>query len=326
MGLLFGNCYVGLDIGRYKVEGVKLKKKGKNLEIVSSFVSTYKNKAFDGEALIDEGEIALALGKIKAALKIDIEDHITTALFPDRILFRKLELPAMPKDQAANAAKFQIVKELSISPEEITVEIESRQKNVSSLEVSSFIVKVEDISKFNGLLFKAGIPFPDILDAGYFKFNYIIKEELLKGILFIAFEDISSTYVELFKDGWLVSIDSLSDGSEGVDELDEESILSHYVELTDRVQNLTRMMLSRYSMADEVVDTFIFISEKKKNLDFWKKGILKFDMAKRIIPYDEAVNVNKNLPLAAYSLAIRGVSENSKGKLLQKKSSKGKII
>ncbi|WP_036222914.1 hypothetical protein [Mesoaciditoga lauensis] len=326
MGLLFSNYYVGLDVGRYKVEGVKLRKKGKEVEVVSSFSVPYENKAFDGENIVDESEIAIALGKTKMALKIDIEDHITTALFPDRILFRKLELPTMVKEQAMNAAKFQIVKELSISSEEIAVEIEAKQKDISSLDVSSFIVKVEDVSKFNSLLFKAGIPFPDILDAGYFKFNYIMKEEFFKGILIIAFEDISSTYVEIFKDNWLVGIDSVTGGSEGLEKLDEISILSHYADLNDRIQNLVRMMFSRYSMADMVADHFIFISELRKNNDFWAKAINNFEVAKEIVPYEEAVTVDKNLPLAAYSLAMRGVNENSKGKLLQKKGSKGKTV
>jgi hypothetical protein len=324
VGLFFSNYYVGLDIGRYKAEGVKVRKKGKEIEMISSFSVPYENRAFDGETIADESEIALALGKIRAALKINIEDHITTALFPDRILFRKLELPVMPKDQAANAAKFQIVKELSISSEEITVEVEVKQKDVASLNVSSFVVKVEDISNFNSLLFKAGLPFPDILDAGYFKYNYIIKDELFKGVSFMAFEDISSTYVELFQDDWLIGIDSVSVGSGELDELDEESIISHYVDLNDKIQNLMRMMLSRYSMSDAVVEHFIFTSELMKNTNLWKKAMDDFGIAKNVISYDEAITVDKNLPLAAYSLAMRGVKENSKSKLLQEKSSKSK--
>ncbi|WP_456398942.1 hypothetical protein [Mesoaciditoga sp.] len=324
MGIFFGDYYVGLDVGRYKAEGVKLKKSGKKIETVGSITVPYANKAFDGEIIADESEIAVALGKIKMALNINIEDHITTALFPDRILFRKLELPIMPRDQAANAAKFQIVKELSISPDEINVEVEVRQKSMAALDVSSFVVKVEDISTFNGLLFKAGLPFPDILDAGYFKYNYLVRDKFFKGVSFVVVEDISSTYVELFKDDWLIGIDSIPSGSEGLEELDEDMILSHYMDLNDKIQNLARMMLSRYSMAEVVVENLIYVSEFMENVHIWEKSSNNLNLAKNVLPYDKVIVENSNLPLAAYSLAMRGVKENTKNKFLQKKGSKSK--
>ncbi len=324
MGLLFTTFYVGLDVGRYGVEGVKLRKKGKTVEIVKSVSIPYENKAFDGESIKDEGEIILALGKAKIELNIDIEDYIVSSIFPDRILFRKFELPVMPKDQALNAVKFQIVKELSISPEEITVEIETSQKNVSSLDISSLIVKSEDISNFNALFFKASLPFPDILDAGYFKFLYLLGDDFFDDVSIVIFEDISSTYVELFKDRHLIGIDSVMGGTDGTEDLEEEMLHAHYVELSDKVQNLVKMMLSRYSMADVVVKKAALVSEITQHLSVWKKSALAFDIAKSVSTYDELVKIKERKELMAYSLALRGVNDNSKHKLLQKKNSKNK--
>ncbi len=322
MGLLFTTFYVGVDVGRYAVEGVKVKKKGKAVEIVKSVLVPYENKAFEGDSIADEGEIALALGKVKNALEIDIEDYIVSAIFPDRILFRKLELPTMPRDQALNAAKFQIVKELSISPEEITVEIEANQKALSSMEISSFIVKNEDISRFNNLFFKANVPFPDVLDAGYFKFLYLLRDNFFDGVSVVVFEDISATYVELFQKKRLIGIDNIMGGTEGTEYLDEEELASHYEELSDKVQNLVKMMLSRYSMAEVNVKNAVLVSEIRQHLTMWKKVMENFEIAEDVKSYDEAAIVKK--PLIAYSLALRGVNENSKHKFLQKKDSKGK--
>ena len=322
---LFTSFYVGLDIGRYKVDGAKLKKDGKKVELISSLSIPYKKKVFDGENLIDESEILYALGMIKTSLKIDIEDVIISALFPDRILFRKIELPKMPEQQISNAAKFQIVKELSISAEEITVEVDTRQKDLNLFDVSAFVARNEDISKFNSLFFKSGLPFPDILDAGYFKFNYILKEVLFKGITFVAFEDISSTYLELFENGILIGVDNVIGGSEEISD-DGQSVNSHYQELSDKIQRLSKMMLSRFSMSNMDADYFIFTSETEDYLDVWKSALSDFQMAKEVLAYREALNAEIKVPLGAYSLAMRGVTDNHKNKFLPKKGKKSKSL
>ncbi len=321
---LFASFYVGLDIGRYGVSGVKLKKNGKKVELVSSLSIPYKKKVFDGESLSDESEILYALGVIKTSLKIGIEDVMVSALFPDRILFRKIELPTMPVQQISNAAKFQIVKELSISAEEITVEVDVRQKDLNSFDVSAFVARNEDISKFNSLFFKSALPFPDILDASYFKFNYILKDELFKGITFVVFEDIASTYLELFKNGVLVGIDNVIGGSEEI--LDGQNVNLHYQELSDKIQRLSKMMLSRFSMSNMDVDYFIFTSEMEEYLNVWQDALVNFEMAKKVLAYEEALNAEIKAPLGAYSLAIRGVTDNYKNKLLPKKSKKSKNL
>lgn len=322
---LFTNYYVGLDIGRYRVDGVKLKKDAKKVELISSLSIPYKKKVFDGEELIDEGEILYALGMIKTSLKINIEDVIISALFPDRILFRRIEIPTMPVQQISNAAKFQIVKELSISADEITVEVDTRQKDLNLFNVSAFVVRNEDISKFNSLFFKSGLPFPDILDAGYFKFNYILKDELFKGITFVTFEDISSTYLELFKNGVLIGVDNVIGGSEEI--LDNgQSVNSHYRVISDKIQRLSKMMLSRFSMSDMEVDHFVFTSEMEKYLDTWRDTLDDFQMAKEVFSYREALNAEIKAPLGAYSLAMRGVTDNHKNKFLPKKGKKSKNL
>ncbi len=322
---LFTSFYVGLDIGRYKVSGVKLKKNGKKVELVSSLSIPYKKKVFDGESLSDESEILYALGMIKTSLKIDIEDVVVSALFPDRILFRKIELPIMPVQQISNAAKFQIVKELSISAEEITVEVDVRQKDLNLFDVSAFVARNEDVSKFNSLFFKSGLPFPDILDAGYFKFNYILKDELFKGITFVVFEDIASTYLELFNNGVLIGIDNVIGGSEEISD-NGQNVNSHYQELSDKIQRLSKMMLSRFSMSNMDVNYFIFTSEMEEYLNVWRDALVNFEMAKKVLAYKEALNAEIKVPSEAYSLAMRGVTDNYKNKFLPKKSKKSKSL
>ena len=319
---LFTDFYVGLNIGRYQVDGVKLKKSGKKMKVVSKVSIPYKKKPFDGESLKDENEIVIALGNAGSALKINMEDVISTALFPDKILFRQIEIPNMPVQQVPNAAKFQIVKELSISPEEITVDVDvNRSMNSSNLLISAFVVRNEDISKFNTLFFKSALPFPDILDAGYFKFNYLLEDHLSKGLTFVVFEDISSTYMELFKDGKLVGIDSVLGGTEGItDDTDNDGIKSHYMELSDSLQKLSRMMLSRFSMSNEKIDSVICTSEFEKYIDVWCEILKELQIAKKTFSYPEIVNLELDVPLNAYSLAMRGVLDNSKTKFLSKKN------
>ncbi len=323
---LFTNFYVGLDIGRYRIDGVKLKKKGKKVKLISSASIPYTGKVFDGENLSNESEILHALGMIKSSLKIGIEDLIVSALFPDRILFRKIEIPRMPLQQISNAAKFQIVKELSISAEEITVEVDVRQKDLNLFNVSAFVVRNDDISKSNTLFFKSNLPFPDILDAGYFKFNYILKDELFKrGVTFVAFEDISSTYLELFNNGMLIGIDNVTGGSEEIFK-DGQDANSHYQELSDKIQRLSKMMLSRFSMSNVDVDHFIFTSEMEGYLGVWRDALTNFQIAKETLVYKEALNTKVEAPLGAYSLAMRGVMDNRKNKLLPKKGQKSKSV
>lgn len=318
---LFTNFYVGLNIGRYQIDGVKLKKSGKKIDVVSKVSIPYKKRPFDGETLENENEIIITLGNVGTALKIDIEDVISTALFPDRILFRQIEIPNMPIQQVLNAAKFQIVKELSISPEEITVEVDvSTNMNTPNLVISAFVVRNEDISKFNSLFFKSGLPFPDILDAGYFKFNYLLEDRLSDGLTFVVFEDISSTFIEFFKDGKLVGVDSVLGGSESIiDSTDSDDIESHYRELSDSLQKLSKMMLSRFSMSNEKVDSVICVSELGKYTDLWRDILSEFQIADKVFSYSEIVEPKIDVPLNAYSLAMRGVMGDSKAKLLSKK-------
>ncbi len=322
---LFTSYYVGIDIGRYGASGVKLKINGKKTKLISSTSILYRKEAFDGENLSDESEILHALGMIKASLKINMEDVIVSSLFPDRILFRKIELPKMPEQQISNAAKFQIVKELSISPDEITVEVDTRQKVPNLLDVSVLVVRNEDISKFNSLFFKSSLPFPDILDAGYFKFGYILKDELFEGVTFVVFEDVASTYLELFKDRVLMGIDNVIGGSKELLK-DGQNANSHYQELSDKIQRLSKMMLSRFSMSDAEVEHFIFTSEMEEHLDVWHNVLGNFQMAKEVLMHREAFNISLDVPLGAYSLAIRGVTDNYKDKFLPKKGKKSKTV
>ncbi|GEM_PF-1449658 len=318
---LFTNFYVGLNIGRYKIDGVKLRKSGKKIEVVSKVSIPYKKRAFDGETLENENEVIITLGNVGTVLKIDIEDVISTALFPDRILFRQIEIPNMPMQQVLNAAKFQIVKELSISPEEITVEVDvNTSMNSSNLVISAFVVRNEDISKFNSLFFKSGLPFPDILDAGYFKFNYLLENRLSKGLTFVVFEDISSTFVEFFKDGRLVGVDSILGGTESItDSTNSDGIKSHYRELSDSLQKLSKMMLSRFSMLNEKVDSVICVSELEEYSDLWCNILAELQIADKAFSYSEVVDLKIDVPLNAYSLAMRGVMGDSKAKFLSKK-------
>ncbi len=316
---LFTNYYVGLDIGRYRIDGVKIKNGGKRTEIISKVSIPYKKNPFDGETLEDENEIITTLSGVGNALKVDIEDVISSALFPDRILFRQIEIPKMPKRQVLNAAKFQIVRELSISPAEITVEVDTNV-NDSNLTVSAFVVRNEDITKFNSLFFKSGLPFPNVLDAGYFKYNYLIEEQLSEGLVFVVFEDISSTYMELFKDGNFVGVDSVLGGSESmVNDIEIDEVKSHYRELSDNLQKLSRMMLSRASMSNEKVKSVICISEFEEHIDTWRDILMEYQIADETFSYFDVVNLNFDVPLNAYSLAVRGVMGNSTVKLLPKK-------
>ncbi|MCL4408267.1 MAG: hypothetical protein M1521_06505, partial [Thermotogae bacterium] len=70
---IFSTFYVGIDIGRYKIEGVKIKKSGKNVQLINQVSVPYSTKVFDGDEIVDENEIILSLGKVGKTLKVDVE-------------------------------------------------------------------------------------------------------------------------------------------------------------------------------------------------------------------------------------------------------------
>lgn len=320
---ILGTHYVGFDIGRYGVGGVKVKKNGKKTDVVSQTYIPYEIRAFDGETLVDEGELVVAMSKVGEILKINVEDFIVSALFPDRILFRQIKLPNMARQQVINAAKFQIVKELSISPEEITVEVDTNAAAEDDM-LSVFVVRNEDINRFNSLFVKAALPLPDIVDAGYLKFNYLLEEKFPAGVSFVAFEDGASTYLELFKNGKLIAIDSIAGGADDIFDADEISVGLHYSQTNEELQRLLKMMMSRHSMSNEDVKTFICVSEMKKYNEFWFESAKDFNLAEETIEYGAGFGIDPVFPMGAYNLAIRGVFRDAKIEFLQKKAAKNK--
>ncbi len=316
---LFSTSYVGIDIGRYKIDGVRITKNRKKIEISSQFSIPYSKKVFDGEELIDENEIIMALSKIGKMLKVTIEDFLITALFPDKTLFRQIKFSQLPgKSGIMDATKFQIVKELSIPSDSITVDIDVGPKNGDQLDILAFVVRNEDIERLNNFFFKAGLPLPDIIDAGYMKFNYLIEDRLKDGISFLTFEDNTSTYLEFFKDGRFLAIDSTNGGADDLQDKNEVGVKVHYLQISDDIQRLAKMTLSRYSMSNEAIKRVICISEKIDYIDIWA-GILKeagFEEAKS---YREFLELGDKILLGAYNLAMRGEIESGETKFLQKK-------
>ncbi len=316
---IFSNFYVGIDIGRYKIDGVKIKYNGKRSEIIAVNSIPYSKKIFDGDELVDENEIINGLQEIGRSLKIDIEDFITTAIFSDKVLFRQLKMPNMRnKKQIIEAAKFQIVKELSISSSNITVDIDLTGKG-NELNISAFIVRNEDIEKFKSFFVRANLPIPDILDAGYFKFNYLLEGKIKYGLSFFAFEDSMSTYLQIFRNGKFLSIDSITGGSE---ELREENITDarvHYLQLSDDIQRIARILISRYGLSNENIENFVCISEREEYLNEWVESLKEMDLGK-VSNYYDFVSLKRDIPAGAYSMAMRGALDNAKSKLLHKKA------
>lgn len=315
---IFSNFYVGIDIGRYKIEGVKVKS-GKRSEIISSYSFPYARKVFDGDELVDENELINKLQEIGTALKIDIEDFITTAMFSDKVLFRQLKMPKISKkSQIIEAAKFQIVKELSISSSNITVDVDLINEE-NDLSVSTFIVRNEDIERFKNFFLRANLPIPDIIDAGYFKFNYLLETRLGEGISFLVFEDSLSTYLQLFKDGKFLSIDSINGGADDLKEGNSIDAKVHYLQLSDDVQRLARILISRYGLSNENISNFICISERNDYIGEWVESLKEMDLGK-VSTYYEFNSLDKAIPAGAYSMAMRGVLKNAKNKFLSKKT------
>ncbi|MGC8545251.1 hypothetical protein [Athalassotoga sp.] len=307
---IFSTFYVGIDIGRYKIEGVKIKKSGKNLQFINQVSVPYSTKVFDDDEIVDENEIISSLGKVGKTLKVDVEDFIVTSIFNDKVLFRQMKMPKMTKkNQIIDAAKFQIVKELSISSANITVDVDVLQET-DNLSVSAFIVRNEDIEKFKNFFFKANLPMPDILDAGYFKFNYLVEKKLGSGISVLAFEDNASTYIQIFKDGRFIVIDSIPMGTAEFEEDNPAAENIHYLQLSDEVQRLVRMLISRQSL-QMPVNNVICVSEKMGHVDEWVKNLKEADMG-NISSYCDFAGLKKDVPAGAYSLAMRGVLQNAK--------------
>lgn len=301
---IFSNFYVGIDIGRYKIEGVKIKKSGKKLQFIGQVSMPYSTKVFDGDEMIGENEIVLSLAKVGSALKIDIEDFIVTSIFNDKVLFRQMKMPKMTKkNQIIDAAKFQIVKELSIPSTSISVDVDILEGE-NDLSVSTFIVRNEDIEKFKNFFFKANLPMPDILDAGYFKFNYLVESKLGSGISFLVFEDNASTYLQLFKNGKFITIDSTSMGTADFESNDVSEDI-HYLQLSDEIQRLSRILISRQSF-QESVNNVICVSEKTDLIDRLVRNLKEADIG-NVVGYADFVGLRKDIPAGAYSLAMRGV-------------------
>ncbi len=302
---IFSTFYVGIDIGRYKVEGVKIKKSGKKLQLISQTSIPYPTKIFDGDEIINENEIILSLAKVGNALKIDVEDFIVTSIFNDKVLFRQMKMPKMTqKSLIIDAAKYQIVKELSISSANITVDVDIL-KETDDLSISAFIVRNEDIEKFKSLFLKANLPMPDILDAGYFKFNYLVENKLGSGISLFIFEDNTSTYVQLFKDGKFIAIDSISVGTS---EFEENNLVPkniHYLQLSDEIERLARLLISRNAL-QEPLNNVICASERMEYVDELVKNLKEASMG-NVSCYIDFVDLKKDIPAGAYSLAMRGV-------------------
>ncbi|WP_161848204.1 type IV pilus biogenesis protein PilM [Athalassotoga saccharophila] len=314
---IFSNFYVGIDIGRYKIDGVKIKHNGKRSEIIAVHSVPYSNKVFDGDELVNENEIINGLAEIGRSLKIDIEDFITTAIFSDKVLFRQLKMPNMRnKRQIIEASKFQIVKELSISSSNITVDVDLLGEG-NGLSISAFIVRNEDIEKFKSFFVRSNLPIPDILDAGYFKFNYLLEEKVRHGLSFFAFEDSMSTYLQIFRNGKFLSIDSVTGGSEELN--NDIDARMHYLQLSDDVQRLTRILISRYGLSNENIENFICISERNEYLNEWVESLKEMDLGK-VSDYYDFVSLKREIPAGAYSMAMRGALENAKGKLLHKEA------
>jgi Tfp pilus assembly PilM family ATPase len=308
---IFSTFYVGIDIGRYKIEGIKIKKSGKNLQFINQVSVPYSTKVFDGDETVDENEIILSLEKVGKTLKVDVEDFIVTSIFNDKVLFRQMKMPKMTKkNQIIDATKFQIVKELSISSANITVDVDILEET-DNLSVSAFIVRNEDIEKFKSFFLRAGLPMPDILDAGYFKFNYLVENKLGPGISFLAFEDNASTYIQLFKDGKFIAIDSIPIGTNEFEENNPSAENIHYLQLSDEVQRLVRMLISRKSL-QAPVNNVICVSEKMEYVDEWVKNLKEADIG-NVSSYCDFVGLKKDIPAGAYSLAMRGVIQNAKG-------------
>jgi Tfp pilus assembly PilM family ATPase len=316
---IFSTSYVGIDIGRYKVEGVRIKKDKEKIAITSKFSVPYSKKIFEGEELKDENEIISALNKTGKNLKLNIEDFIVTSIFPDKTLFRQITLPKMPnKSQIINVVKFQIVKELSIPSENITVEVDVEELEQQE-SVAAFIARNEDIEKFKSIFSKALLPLPDIIDAGYMKFNYLVEEKIKNGISFITFEDNTSTYLELFKDGKFLAIDSTGGGADDLKDNNDVDAKIHYLQLSDEIQRLGRMMLSRYSLPSDNLKRIIFVSEKMDYVNIWSDLFKDVGLGESK-NYKEFLNLTDDIPLGAYNLAVRGALESAKIKFLPKKS------
>lgn len=279
----------------------------------------YSKKVFEGDELIDENEIISSLVRIGKELKIDVEDFIVTSIFSDKVLFRQIKMPKIEKkSQIIDATKFQIVKELSISSSSITVDVDIANEG-NNLNVSSFVVRNEDIERLKSFFSKSGIPVPDIIDAGYFKFNYLIEDKFGPGIYFLVLEDSVSTYLEFFKDGKFISIDSVSGGSDELRENNPVDAKVHYLQLSDDIQRLSRMLLSRYSMQNEFINTTICASENMKYVDEWISALSEADIG-QVKNYFEFVDIDKNMALGAYNLAMRGAAQIAKVKFLHKKT------
>ncbi len=314
---IFSTFYVGIDIGRYKVDGVKIKKSGKKLQLISQASIPYPTKIFDGDEIINENEIALSLSKVGNALKVDVEDFIVTSIFNDKVLFRQMKMPKMTKkSQIIDAAKYQIVKELSISAANITVDVDILRES-DDLTVSAFIVRNEDIEKFKSFFLKANLPMPDILDAGYFKFNYLVENKLT-GISLLVFEDGTSTYIQLFKDGKFMAIDSINVGT---NEFEENNLVPrdvHYLQLSDEIERLSRLLISRNALQGPLSNV-ICTSEKMEYVDELVKNLKETSIGDNVINYVDFANLKKDIPPAAYSLAMRGVV-NAKNQFLPKEA------
>lgn len=269
--------------------------------------------------MIDENEIVSSLVKIGKELKINVEDFIVTSIFSDKVLFRQTKMPKIEKkSQIIEATKFQIVKELSISSSSITVDVDVTNED-NNLNVSSFIVKNEDIERSKSFFSKAGLPEPDIIDAGYFKFNYLMEDKLGPGLSFFALEDSTSTYLEFFKDGKFISIDSVSGGIGEISENNSVDAKVHYLQLSDDVQRLSRIFLSRYSMQNEFINTTICASENMEYIEEWISALKEADVG-QVKNYFDFVGIDKNTAAGAYSLAMRGAIQIAKVKFLHQKT------
>ncbi|WP_428006953.1 hypothetical protein [Athalassotoga sp.] len=316
---IFSEFYVGIDIGRYKIDGVKIKHNGKRSDIIGVHSVPYSSKVFDGDEIVNEDEIINGLVEIGKFLKIDIEDFITTAIFSDKVLFRQLKMPKMRnKKQIIEAAKFQIVKELSISSSNITVDVDLLGEG-NGLSISTFIVRNEDIEKFKSFFVRSNLPVPDILDAGYFKFNYLLESKINHGLSFFAFEDSMSTYLQIFRNGRFLSIDSVTGGSEELRENNAVDARVHYLQLSDDIQRIARILISRYGLSNENIENFVCISERDEYLNEWVESLKEMDLGK-VNDYYDFVSLKREIPAGAYSMAIRGALENAKSKFLHKEA------
>jgi len=306
---IFSTFYVGIDIGRYKVEGTKIKKSGKKIQFINQVSAPYVTKVFNGDEIINEDEIISSLTKVGRALKVDVEDFIVTSIFSDKVLFRQMKMPKMTKkSQIIDATKYQIVKELSISPANITVDVDVL-KETDDLSVSAFIVRNEDIEKFKSFFFKANLPMPDVLDAGYFKFNYLVEKKIGSGISLLIFEDSTSTYLQLFKDGRFIAIDSVNLGTNEFEEnVTSENI--HYLQLSDEIRRLAKILISRTSL-QEPLNNVICASEKMEYVGELVKNLKEADM-ENVSCYIDFIDLKKDIAAGAYSLAMRGVIQGAK--------------